>query len=556
MKISVKRHLSILVIVLMCLTIVSTNLLTTHEIKAATPTYYMPIGSNFWFLGPSWTGETPMKSNINWSTAYQDGTDIWNPTFIAELKPYVNLRFMDWGGTNNSKATSWNVRRLPTDATNYEPSNNESGCLAYEWMIDLCNRTDKDLWICVPHLANDDYMTNLAKLVKEKLEPGRKFYLEYSNEVWNNQFGQSTYATAQGKAKGFQYDNSMYYTYRSFQMFKLFGDVFGSEMKTRVVRVCCFSGYLEQFGFGYGMVVGDTKLNPNKQKADLFAVAPYVGSGLDGSAANVAASFHAEVDSKVTGYLTIAKDIANQYKVPLATYEGGQHLLNKAQIFSANPQIYDEYMYMLEKFSPFLVFFNHYNHCGRAASGGAWGSKTSTGQDISLSHKYRALVDWTNSLPVPTPVPTPSPDVTKPVITIQKYVTTFTNKSITIYADTNEGYMNAYSHTFQTNGAFAFIATDLVGNVAIKIVTIKNIDKVKPKIVVKSAVGKVVANGKSVKGIAILSIIEKNLKSKTLYKSAKKVAWPTGSKLKVKGSYQIKLFDKAGNSAKFSFRVT
>ena len=30
--------------------------------------------------------------------------------------------------------------------------------VAYEWMIDLCNRTGKDMWITVPHVADDDYV--------------------------------------------------------------------------------------------------------------------------------------------------------------------------------------------------------------------------------------------------------------------------------------------------------------------------------------------------------------------------------------------------------------
>lgn len=42
----------------------------------------------------------------------------------------------------------------------------------------------KDIWINIPHAADDEYVTNLAKLIKDKLDPSLKVYVEYSNEVW------------------------------------------------------------------------------------------------------------------------------------------------------------------------------------------------------------------------------------------------------------------------------------------------------------------------------------------------------------------------------------
>jgi len=43
--------------------------------------------------------------------------------------------------------------------------------------------------------------------------------------------------------------------------------------------------------------------------------------------------------------------------------------------------------------------FSHYNHVGQWGSGGAWGSMEHTGDGTS-SHKYRALVDFSNAHPV------------------------------------------------------------------------------------------------------------------------------------------------------------
>jgi hypothetical protein len=62
--------------------------------------------------------------------------------------------------------------------------------VAWEYGIELANKSKKDLWINVPVKASDDYVRQLAKLLKEKLDPDRVVYVEYSNEVWNSIFPQ------------------------------------------------------------------------------------------------------------------------------------------------------------------------------------------------------------------------------------------------------------------------------------------------------------------------------------------------------------------------------
>ncbi|MBK6374693.1 MAG: hypothetical protein IPF67_16600 [Saprospiraceae bacterium] len=43
----------------------------------------------------------------------------------------------------------------------------------------------KDPWICIPHLADDEYIIQLAKYLNANLDPSLKLHLEYSNEeVW------------------------------------------------------------------------------------------------------------------------------------------------------------------------------------------------------------------------------------------------------------------------------------------------------------------------------------------------------------------------------------
>jgi hypothetical protein len=77
-------------------------------------------------------------------------------------------------------------------------------------------------------------------------------------------------------------------------------------------------------------------------------------------------------------------------------------------------------------------------------------------------------------------------DITPPVITVGSYTTDPTNKDVVVSASTNEGTLNAASHTFTENGEFTFTATDAAGNVTNKTITITNIDKVAPTLTVQA----------------------------------------------------------------------
>src|SRR5205085_12700003 len=45
-------------------------------------------------------------------------------------------------------------------------------------------------WLCIPALADDDFVVQLGKLVRDKLNTQLHCYIKYSNEVWNGQFKQ------------------------------------------------------------------------------------------------------------------------------------------------------------------------------------------------------------------------------------------------------------------------------------------------------------------------------------------------------------------------------
>ena len=57
--------------------------------------------------------------------------------------------------------------------------------IAPEYLVELANEMHADAWICLPHMAQDDYISGLGAFVHNNLNPSLHVYVEWSNEVWN-----------------------------------------------------------------------------------------------------------------------------------------------------------------------------------------------------------------------------------------------------------------------------------------------------------------------------------------------------------------------------------
>jgi PA14 domain/Fibronectin type III domain len=110
-------------------------------------------------------------------------------TFTQPLKDLVShfavVRMMDNTGSNGGLTLNgvWTNRRTTDYAS--QASTAAAKGMAWEYAIQFWNETDTDAWVNIPFPADDDYVTQLATLLKNNLEPGRKIYVEYSNELWN-----------------------------------------------------------------------------------------------------------------------------------------------------------------------------------------------------------------------------------------------------------------------------------------------------------------------------------------------------------------------------------
>jgi hypothetical protein len=72
-------------------------------------------------------------------------------------------------------------------------------------MIELVNELpDCDAWFCMPHVMSDEGADEIITVIARNLAPGRKLYLEYSNECWNfgTSFPQSFYCTSMARVEG------------------------------------------------------------------------------------------------------------------------------------------------------------------------------------------------------------------------------------------------------------------------------------------------------------------------------------------------------------------
>lgn len=190
---------------------------------------------------------------------------LWHPNALARLGdiPFGFLRFMDLGATNQSPQQDWSDRRLPSHRTQHgvlntrSPAPGHSGNrttgMAWELMIDLANTLDRDAWICVPHLATDEYVLQLARLIRygsdgrtpydapqqrpvwRPLAPHLRVWVEFSNEIWSSgsSFPQGDWAQAEGARLGLS--KAVFNARRASRIWSLFQQVFeGSE---RLVRV-------------------------------------------------------------------------------------------------------------------------------------------------------------------------------------------------------------------------------------------------------------------------------------------------------------------------------
>jgi hypothetical protein len=327
--------------------------------------------------------------------------------FIKRWSQFGSFRYMDWGATNNSELTAWGDRPKISDQTQGKRG------VAVEYQITHANLTQTHPWFCVPHLASDDYVRQLATLIRDTLKPNLIARIEYSNEVWNGLFEQAKYAQAKAKnSPGLKADYGgqlHWYSERAVEIFKIFEEVFTKQGSTpegskRLVRVMA--------SHAANTWVSEQVLEHEDayKHVDALAIAPYFGGMLDGDEAQqwrtmawdariakaqaaVKQSFE-HMDNHIKLLRETTKGGTRPYAhIKLFAYEGGQHFLghpgtHKDEAFTQSfielnrrPEMQDFYFSYLKHWheiggADFMLF----SSVSESTQHGSWGLMEHEGQ--------------------------------------------------------------------------------------------------------------------------------------------------------------------------------
>lgn len=284
---------------------------------------------------------------------------VFNPDYLARVRPMHSLRFMPWTNPRGNVAVEWNQRAGIGEA-HYTGNNG----VPAERMVDLANAVNAAPWLSVPYKASDDYIRQFARMVKNRLRKNQKVYIEYSNEVWNSIFPAATYAARKADTLWkFPYKDvpagkrrvllsANWYAKRSVEMCRIWKQEFGGQRN----RVKCVVGSLNSVPW-VGKEILDCPLwkeaNGCGRHIDAYGIGPYFGDYIarkehratvkswtrnaDGGKSRLfqeilhggmlANSPAGGAMGRLQEQLVANKKLADKYGLQMLAYEAGQHLI-------------------------------------------------------------------------------------------------------------------------------------------------------------------------------------------------------------------------------------
>lgn len=383
--------------------------------------------------------------------AFERG-ETFNPDFLGKLSNVSMVRFMDWMATNDSTIGSFRDTPSPDRAT-FAHVNGFTGERALgvplETVVELANRAGVDPWINIPHDADDALIRKMAEYVHDNLDPRLKAHIEFSNELWNFQFGQATYALEEGEQFATDSNHNgridvserigdgwmQWYGMRASQAHDIWTEVYGPDAANQLVRVIAtqtaFKG-LEEAQLEAHDAVTHGHHAPH-ESFDAYAITGYFDGGLTDAgnldtvrewAAMGAAGrdlafqqleFGNVIDerdgvslAKLVDLFAYQGNVADTYGLDLVAYEGGPHLFSSfddslTEFFvtlNRDPRMGALVTKMLDAFKAAggdrFAYFQDVSSYGRF---GSWGALESIYDDHAP--KFDAIVDWSRDNPLP-----------------------------------------------------------------------------------------------------------------------------------------------------------
>jgi hypothetical protein len=359
---------------------------------------------------PDWQGQSFVGQR------WQPGADVspFHPLFRARLAPFGVIRFMQAQETNTSDIRTWADRR---DAHDIRQSSGIEGSwseplangMALEYMVQLANELDADPWFNMPHMADDEFVRNFAIYVRDHLEPGRRAYVEWSNEIWNFAWG---FEATQWVADQTRLPENAGLSHwqiagrEAKRDLDLWSQVFAGQTD-RIIRVAG--------GFAANDWVTARVVESMDGSFDAIAIAPYFSPDDDQRASYTTSTTVDQVlidtragISTVLGFTANHRQLADEWSqrlgrnVGLFAYEGGAHLDGRSAPYqdafyaAANDprmgDLYREYLRGLDAAG--MDLYVDFTFTGRdgASSWGDFAKLHRMDQPLETAYRYAAVV--------------------------------------------------------------------------------------------------------------------------------------------------------------------
>ena len=369
------------------------------------------------------------------------GFSPFHPLFLQRLAPFDVIRFMGMQETNTSDIVTWSDRR---DAAAARQGAGPGGSaseplvngLSLEYMVQLANDLDADPWFNMPHMADDGFVANFATYVRDHLEPGRKVYVEWANEVWNFGWGFEASQWVAGQLalpENVGLDHWQVAGREAKRDLDIWSAVFGGG-ESRLVRVAAgwaavdwvTNRIAESMAGSFDALAIAPYITPTDAQRESYTAVTTVDRILADTHANIATSVE-----WVAAHDRLARDWSTRLgrEIGLVAYEGGPHLDGRNAAYQGafhaatnDPRmgdIYRDYLRAVDAAGLDLYVDFQFTGAAGAAPWGDFAKLHRMDQPLAEAHRYRAVVAAADgSLWDSLPPPPPPPPVGPPLVSI------------------------------------------------------------------------------------------------------------------------------------------
>lgn len=342
---------------------------------------------------------------------------------VANFSMVRTMQFRDVNEVEGP--VTWEGRPRVTDRSYNTPK-----AAPWEFLCTAVTQLRRHWWINVHVSADEEYIRQLATLLKECLDPELKVVFEYGNEIWNGSwpFGLgAAYCSEKGRqrdldpskyVRGWEYGKQdwmyprLFHGIRTAELGKVFKEVLGPDRVT-----VALGGFIWDPPHLAGLAMAGAKAHGG---VDAWAVAPYFGNDVGKQLGRVSdKELHAAMDVAVTEVLEavdMQKAFADKHKVALIAYEGGSHVTPHGE--RSTPKILRQFerLNRSEKMGEsYTRFYEHWKKVGgglflhyaltfpQDQVGGAFGLWESYVPEAPLLPRAKATLDAWNAQSWPPP---------------------------------------------------------------------------------------------------------------------------------------------------------